>query len=121
MIVALRDRVKTLKEMAERAKLWYLGIETWDEAAVQKHLVGAGDVLRAARAALESAPEWSPAAVDAALRSAAESLGLGMGKVAQPMRVAITGTQVSPSIEHTVFLCGREGALARIDVALAKA
>jgi glutamyl-tRNA synthetase len=106
--------------MAERAKLWYLGIEAWDEAAVKKHLVGAGELLRASRAALEAAPEWSPVAVDAALRGVAESMGLGMGKIAQPMRVAITGTQVSPSIEHTVFLCGREGALARIDAALAR-
>jgi glutamyl-tRNA synthetase len=120
VVVALRDRVKTLKEMAERARLWYLGIESWDEAAVAKHLKGAGDTLQAARAALAAAPEWSPAAVDAALRATAEKLGLGMGKVAQPMRVAITGTQVSPSIEHTVFLCGREGALARIDAALAR-
>jgi glutamyl-tRNA synthetase len=107
--------------MAERAKLWYLGIEAWDEAAVAKHLKGAGDTLRAARAALAQATEWSPAAVDAALRATAEQLGLGMGKVAQPLRVAITGTQVSPSIEHTVFLCGREGAVARIDAALEKA
>jgi len=44
-----------------------------------------------------------------------------MGKVAQPLRVAMTGTQVSPSIDHTVFLAGRERALKRIDDALAKA
>ncbi len=46
--------------------------------------------------------------------------GLGMGKVAQPLRVAITGTQVSPDIGHTVYLAGRDEALARIDAALAK-
>ena len=46
--------------------------------------------------------------------------GLGMGKVAQPLRVAITGTQVSPDISHTVFLAGREQALKRIDAALIK-
>jgi glutamyl-tRNA synthetase len=119
VIVALRDRVKTLKEMAERARLWYVGIESYDEAAVNKHLLGASDILGAARIALAAAPDWSTTGVDAALRGTAESLGLGMGKVAQPLRVAITGTQVSPSIEHTVFLCGREGALQRIDAALA--
>jgi glutamyl-tRNA synthetase len=118
VIVALRDRVKTLKEMAERARLWYLGIEQWDEAAVAKNLLGADATLRAARAALAALGEWTPATVDAALRAAAEGLGVGMGKVAQPLRVAITGTQVSPSIDHTVYLCGQEGALARIDVAL---
>ena len=75
MIVALRDRVKTLKEMAERARLWYAGIEAWDEAAVAKHLRGAGDTLRAARAALAAAPEWTPAAVDAALRGESGVVG----------------------------------------------
>jgi glutamyl-tRNA synthetase len=119
VIVALRDRVKTLKEMAERARLWYVGIESYDEAAVNKHLLGASDILGAARMALAATSDWSTTGVDAALRGTAESLGLGMGKVAQPLRVAITGTQVSPSIEHTVFLCGREGALQRIDAALA--
>ena len=43
-----------------------------------------------------------------------------MGKVAQPLRVAITGTQVSPDIGHTVYLAGREQALKRIDAALIK-
>jgi glutamyl-tRNA synthetase len=55
-----------------------------------------------------------------ALAATAASLALGLGKIAQPLRVAITGTQVSPSIEHTVFLAGRAQALARIDAALAR-
>ena len=55
-----------------------------------------------------------------ALQATAEALGVGLGKIAQPLRVAITGTQVSPSIDHTVFLAGQGEALARIDAALAK-
>ena len=43
-----------------------------------------------------------------------------MGKVAQPLRVAITGTQVSPDISHTVYLAGRDEALKRFDAALIK-
>ena len=49
----------------------------------------------------------------------ATQLGLGMGKVAQPLRVAMTGTQVSPSIEDTVYLAGQARALQRIDDAMA--
>ena len=56
----------------------------------------------------------------AALAATGEALGVGLGKIAQPLRVAITGTAVSPSIEHTVFLAGREQALARIEAALAR-
>ena len=63
---------------------------------------------------------WTVESVGAALHATAEALGLGMGKVAQPMRVAITGTQVSPDISHTVYLAGQGEAVARIDAALAK-
>jgi glutamyl-tRNA synthetase len=121
VVVALCDRVQTLKDMAERAAVWYQPLANYDEAAVAKHLVPAARApLSAVQAKLAASAEWSPAAVQAALHATAEELGVGMGKIAQPLRVAITGTQVSPSIEHTVYLAGRAQALARIDAALAR-
>lgn len=120
VVVALRDRVKTLKEMAERAALWFQPIAAWDEAAVAKHLQPAGPVLAEAHKLLAGLVDWSPASVQGALEATAAALGLGIGKVAQPLRVAVTGGTVSPSIEHTVYLAGRSGALARIEAALAK-
>ena len=121
VVIALRERVRTLKEMAERAAVWYRPLQDYDEAAVAKHLAGAGAVLEAVARALTDLPEWTPAGIDAALRAAAESLGLGLGKVAQPLRVAITGGTVSPSIDHTIHLCGRAAALHRIEAALRRA
>ncbi|HEX7112291.1 MAG TPA: glutamate--tRNA ligase family protein, partial [Mizugakiibacter sp.] len=123
VIVALRDRVQTLKEMAERARIWYAPIEQWDAKAVEKHLKadGGAAVLAAARARFAALPSWTPESVHKAIEAVAAELGLGMGKVAQPLRVAITGTQVSPSIEHTVYLTGQTGALKRIDDAIARA
>ncbi|HET9836128.1 MAG TPA: glutamate--tRNA ligase [Rhodanobacteraceae bacterium] len=120
VVVALRDRVQTLKEMAERAKIWYAPIEQWDEKAVAKHLraEGAAEVLRAAHAKLASLDDWSPAGIHAAIEQLSAQCNVGMGKVAQPLRVAITGTQVSPSIEHTIYLAGRDEALRRIDQAI---
>ena len=121
VVVALRDRVHTLKEMAERAAVWYQPLETYDEAAVAKHLSKAASApLSAARDHLSKAVEWSVESVSAALHDTAAALGLGMGKVAQPLRVAMTGTQVSPDISQTVYLAGREQALKRIDAALIK-
>jgi len=123
VVVALRDRVQTFKEMAERAKIWYGPIVEWDDKAVEKHLRTdtAPAALDAAKKELAALPEWTPEAVHGAVERVAASLELGMGKVAAPLRVAMTGTQVSPSIEHTIYLAGREGALARIDDALARA
>ena len=120
VVVALRDRVQTLKEMAERAHVWYCPLKAYDQAAVAKHFTAAARTpLSEVRTRLAAVADWSPAGVDAALRATAEALGVGLGKIAQPLRVAITGTQVSPSIDHTVFLAGQAEALARIDVALA--
>lgn len=121
VVVALRDRVQTLKDMAERAAAWYRPLERYDEAAVAKHLTAAAQApLAEARARLAALPAWTADAVGAALHEAAEALGIGMGKVAQPLRVAITGTQVSPDISHTVYLAGQAQALQRIDAALSK-
>jgi glutamyl-tRNA synthetase len=123
VIVALRDRVHTLKEMAERARIWYAPIAEWDDKAVAKHLqsASAASVLTAAREALAALPAWNPQVVHGVVEQVAARLELGLGKVAQPLRVAMTGTQVSPSIDYTVYLCGRDEALRRIDAALARA
>jgi glutamyl-tRNA synthetase len=122
VVVALRDRVQTFKEMAERAKIWYGPIVEWDDKAIEKHLrtETAPAALEAAKTELTGLPEWTPEAIHGAVERVAASLALGMGKVAAPLRVAMTGTQVSPSIEHTIYLAGREGAISRIDEALAR-
>ncbi len=120
VIVALRERVHTLKEMAERAKIWYAPIAEWDDKAVAKHLRNAtvAPVLSAVKALLAEC-EWKLEPIHQVIEQVAAKLELGMGKIAQPLRVAMTGTQVSPSIDHTIYLVGREEALRRIDAAIA--
>ena len=120
VVVALRDRARTLKEMVEKARVWYGALEIYDEAAVAKHLhtPTARAALEAAHAQFAAVEDWSVESLHAAIEAAAASIGEGMGKVAQPLRVALTGTQVSPSIDHTVFLAGRDEALRRIEAAI---
>ncbi len=121
VVVALRDRVQTLEEMATRAAVWYRPLGLYDDAAVAKHLNAAARApLVDARQRLARLPVWTVNGISVALHETAEALGLGIGKVAQPLRVAITGTQVSPDIAHTVYLAGQGEALTRIDAALAK-
>lgn len=120
IVIALRDRVQTLKEMAERAAVWFGPLTQYDDAAVAKHLTAAAAApLTDARARLSALPAWTVESVSGALHATAEALGLGLGKVAQPLRVAITGTQVSPDIAHTVYLAGQQEALRRVDAASA--
>ncbi|HEU4774880.1 MAG TPA: glutamate--tRNA ligase [Lysobacter sp.] len=121
IVIALRDRVQTLKDMAERSAVWFGPLVEYDEAAIAKHLKPAARVpLADARDRLGKLAEWTADSVSAALHETAAALELGMGKVAQPLRVAITGTQVSPDIAHTVYLAGQAEAVKRIDAALEK-
>ena len=121
VVIALRDRVQTLKDMAARAAVWYRPLEHYDDMAVAKHLNAAAQApLIDIRERLAKLTAWTSEGVSVALHETAEALGIGMGKVAQPLRVAITGTQVSPDISHTVYLAGQAQALQRIDAALTR-
>ncbi|MFB9066658.1 glutamate--tRNA ligase [Pseudofulvimonas gallinarii] len=121
VVVAMRERAQTLAEMAGKSRHWYAPLQGFDEAAAGKHLVAAAAApLRAVHAKLAAVDDWRIDTVHAALVDAAAELQVGMGKVAQPLRVAITGSAASPSIDVTVYLAGRDRALQRIDDALAR-
>jgi glutamyl-tRNA synthetase len=94
---------------------------TRDEADVEKVLDEAGrDVVRAAREALASLDDWSTAAIEEALRAKlVEELGLKPRHAFGPVRVAVTGSRVSPPLFESLELLGRERSLARLDGALA--
>jgi glutamyl-tRNA synthetase len=109
------DRVKTLREMAEHSRMFYEDFDHFDAGAAKKHLRPVvEEPLRALLGRLENQLEWSPQALHETIHAVAAQLELGMGKVAQPLRVALAGSAVSPSIDMTLWLCGRQRALQRI-------
>ncbi len=123
LVEAYRERAKTLKEMASSSRFFYEEFEDYDEKAARKNLKPASlDVLIALRDgfAAVAGPDWSGAAAHDVVTRAAEENDLKLGKVAQPLRVAVSGTAVSPPIDITLQLLGRERTLARIDRAIAK-
>ena len=75
-------------------------------------------MLARLRAAFAVLADWSAAGVHGMLTGIAADVGVGLGKVAQPLRVALTGTAVSPPIDATAALIGRDRVLARLDRAL---
>jgi glutamyl-tRNA synthetase len=122
VIVAQRERAKTLKEMAHNSRFFFLERIDIDPKAAAKHLAGdALELLGKVRERLAALPVWEAVAIHATLNGLATQLQSGLGKVAQPLRVAVTGTAVSPPIDATLALLGRERSLARIDAALTKA
>jgi glutamyl-tRNA synthetase len=79
---------------------------------------GAAENLEQARAALADLSQWDKEAIEAALRRVVDARGVKPKEVFQPVRVAISGTTVSPGIFESLAVLGREEALVRIDAAL---
>jgi glutamyl-tRNA synthetase len=120
VVAGQRERSKTMKEMAETSRYFFVDAVTIDDKAGRKHLMGEGAVvLGRLRSALGALTDWSTAQVHEVLTALATESGVGLGKVAQPLRVALTGTAVSPPIDATAALIGRDRVLSRLDQALA--
>jgi glutamyl-tRNA synthetase len=120
VVLAQRERAKTLTEMARNSLFFFQDFARYDDKAARKTLTAdAIPLLEEARVRLESLEPWSAAGVHDALSALAASRNVNLGKVAQPLRVAVAGGPVSPPIDQTLALAGRERVLARIDRALA--
>lgn len=115
----LRERAKTLVEMANGAVYFYQDYETFDEDAAKKHLRGvAEEPLRKVQEKFAALSDWSKEAIHHAIEATAAELEVGMGKVGMPLRVAITGGGQSPSIDATAELIGQQRCVDRITLAI---
>ena len=119
VVTAQQERAKTLVEMAEVSVFFYQDYEEFDEKAAKKNLRPVvREPLEKCKAALNALDSWTPEKIHQCIIDVSESLELKMGKVAQPLRVAVTGKAASPSIDVTLHLVGKEACLRRIDRAL---
>lgn len=120
VVKANAERARTLKEMAENSVFFYQDFDEYEEKAARKNLqpdvVG---VLQQVKQALSGLDEWKAAFIHDAVNRVAQTLDLKLGKVAQPIRVAVAGKGVSPPIDITLELLGRDLTLQRIERAIA--
>jgi glutamyl-tRNA synthetase len=125
-LLAANTTVRTLADIESRAGFIFAPDDAieYDPAAVRKVLAkadGAGyAMLERLLPVLEALSPWSAEQIEHTLRAFCESNNVGMGKVAQPIRVAVSGSTVSPSIAPTLVLLGRDATLRRIRRVLAK-
>ena len=114
------ERAKTLVEMAEISAFFYRDFDEFEQKAAKKHLKAAAlEPLQQVRERLAMLEDWQGEALHQVVIDVSEALELNMGKVAQPLRVAVAGRAASPGIDVTLELVGREACLRRIDKALA--
>jgi glutamyl-tRNA synthetase len=107
VVEAQRERSRTLKDMAQQSLFFFREFDAFDDKAARKHLTAeAAPLLQAVAAGLDALPDWNARAIHGVIDSVAQRYVVSLGKVAQPLRVAVTGGAVSPPIDVTVALLG---------------
>ena len=116
---AFRERADTLLHMAASARYCYADFEEHEPKSAKKNLRPVIlEPMMAIADAFAALPEWTPEGIEKAIGDTAAGFEINMGKLGQPIRVAVTGGPVSPPIDVTVWLVGRERVLKRLDKAI---
>ena len=119
---AQQERARTMKEMAEASLFFFRDPPGYEDKAAAKHLTrDTAPLLAAVRTRLAELADWHAPALHAVLAAVAGEKSVALGKVAQPLRVAVSGGAVSPPIVVTVEILGRATTLTRLDRAIAHA
>ena len=121
MIACTRERAVTLPNMLDAVSFWFTDELPWDAKAIDKNLKGKSEQLRDLGEVLSKVEPFENAAVEEALKSWGEAKQMKFGDVAGPLRVALTGTNVSPPINDVIVLLGKARVAKRIELARAKA
>ena len=112
---ALKPRAASLIEIANGAAFLFATRPLEIDADAAPLLEGpARELISQLHSALDAVADWNTEALEAAVREVAESAGVKLGAVAQPLRAALTGKRTSPGIYDVLFLLGRDESLGRI-------
>jgi glutamyl-tRNA synthetase len=120
IVLSQRERAKTVREMALNSVFFFRAPASYDEKAVRKHVTA--DVvalLGAASDELGQLADWSAPAIHKLISDFAVARGISLGKLAQPIRLAVCGGTVSPPIDATLAILGKTEALSRLGKARA--
>ncbi|MDX1391460.1 MAG: glutamate--tRNA ligase [Rheinheimera sp.] len=119
VVKAQAERVKTLKELVQVSRYFYEEFHQFDAEAAKKHLRPVAlEPLQAVAAKLAALTDWTQDSIHQAINATAEALGVGMGKIGMPLRVAVTGGGNSPALDITLALIGKARVMARLEQAI---
>ena len=114
-----KERYKNLLDLCNASDYFYSDFNEYDQKAVKKYFSKSSiEILKELKIKLEEIEVWSSEQIHTSIIEVAEKLGLKLGKVAPPLRLAVTGRAVSPSIDITLELLGSKKSLQRIDRAI---
>ena len=119
VIPVYAPRCHTLKELAEQTTYLFKDFSEYDEKAQKKLFNGKSlEPMRLVTDKLTDLKDWTKETINATIRALSEEMGLGLGKIMQPMRLAVTGGTNSPSLDETLSLLGKEKTIARLSKAV---
>ena len=119
VVDGFHERAETMRQMADSARYCYEDFEQVDAKAAKKHLRPVIlEPLVEVRARFAHLGDWSQTAIHAIIETVAAEFEINMGKLGQPLRVAATGGPVSPPIDVTLWLVGKDRTIRRIDRAI---
>lgn len=119
VVEQLRERSKTLVEMMENSRFFYEDFEEYNAKAASKQFKKeTAPILQELKQQFELLDDWRAATIHQVVENTVEKLGVGFGKVGQPLRLAVTGTGNSPSIDITLQLLGKNKTLERLNQAI---
>ena len=114
-----KERCATLQQMAEESSYFFAAPDGYDEKAAAKQFKAAAiEPLSAVSDKFAALEDWQPEAIDTAIKSTVEELGIGFGKMGLPLRVALTGNTKSPPLEQTVACLAKDDVLERLATAV---
>jgi len=120
IVLSLRERAKTVREMAQGSVFFFRPPATYDEKAVRKHITAdVPALLTEAAEALKELADWNAPAIHEVINGVATAKDVSLGKLAQPIRLAVCGGTVSPPIDATLAILGKSETLSRLARALA--
>ncbi|MBI2472829.1 MAG: glutamate--tRNA ligase [Planctomycetes bacterium] len=117
LVALYQERFKTFQDLLNQTTFFFTDTIEYDQAAVDKFLKkeGIGGLLKEVHSAISSIDNFDKTHLEDSLRALTTKVGIGFSKLAQPMRVAITGKSVSAGIFETMELLGKERTLNRLD------
>lgn len=119
LVVVQAERCKTLIEMCEMSRYFYQDDIEYDDAAIKKHLRPVTlEPLTALFDQLNKVSVWERDVLQVCINDVSAEFNINMSKIAQPLRVAVTGSSMSPSIDMTLTLLGKQRVLSRLERAL---
>lgn len=119
VVDALRERAETLEELAQKSMYFYEEFEAYDESAAKKHLRAAAEpMLTDLVVRFKEIGDWNPGRIHEVITDVAEIHDTKLGRIAQPLRVAVSGVSATPPIDVTVALVGKAKTLQRLERAL---